>query len=332
MQDTLKKAAPAFRFLLRWVLPVLIAYAVWRQFERQQQDLGGIWQHFQAAARSGSGLLLALTLGLTALNWGLEARKWQVLARKLQPLGFRTAYKAILAGQSLGFVSQANAGDLAAKMGFLDARHRLAGIGALLLGNTLQFLITLTAGCLAYSYFLYRFPENASALHYALLAALWATVLLTAWLLSLRSRAVGLLRRSRLLHRGLAFFEVLERYPAPVLWQVAGLSGLRYVTFTVQFLLVLRLFGLGLPLTDQLTVVWLLFLVKSIVPAFSFLSDLGLRTLATVYFFGPYGVNAAQVTAASLAVWAINILLPVLVGTLFVGQLRYFSSEEKNKT
>lgn len=324
---------PAFRrifiFLLRWIVPLLIIGLVIRTLQNKQQDLGEVWQYIQSAFSQQNSWWLILTLVLTGLNWSIEAWKWQVLAHKLEHISFYTALRGVLAGQSLGFVTQANVGDLTGKMGFLQAKNRLNSIGAFLLGSTLQFLVTLFAGTLAYTYFLYRMPETPSLGHWIALVLLWLSNLATFFLLTLRDRAAPLLENIKWLASSARFFRVLESYSSTDVGQVTALAAFRFTTYSIQFLLVLYGFGVELPLVDQLTVVWLLFLTKSVIPAFSFLSDLGIRTFSTLYFFSFYQVNPALVTSASLTIWVINIVLPVLVGILFVAQLKYLKREEK---
>lgn len=324
MQNNLNNVA--FRqfslFLLKWIAPILILWLVVRSLQEKQQDLGQVVTLLQQAFTGKNGGWLILTLLLTAVNWSIEALKWQALARKLEPMPFGTALKGVLAGQSLGFVSQANLGDMAGKMGYLSARNRLDSIGAFLLGSTIQFLVTLFAGTLAYTAFLVRISAGWG--HWAVLTALWIACLITFWLLTLRGRAAPLLERVSWLASSARFFRILETYSRKDVAYVTTLASLRFLTYSLQFLLVLYGFEVGLPVADQLTVVWLLFLTKSIIPAFSFLSDLGIRTFSTVYFFGFYDVNPALVTSASLTVWLVNILIPVLVGIVFVVQLRYF--------
>ncbi len=324
---------PAFRriiiFLLRWIVPLLIIALVVRTLQSKQQDLGEVWQYIQSAFSQQNSGWLIVTILLTALNWSIEAWKWQVLARKLENISFYTALRGVLAGQSLGFVTQANVGDLTGKMGFLQAKNRLNSIGAFLLGSTVQFLVTLFAGTLAYSYFLYRMPQTPGPGHWVALTLLWISNLVTLYLLSLKHRAAPLLEKIKWLASSARFFRVLESYSSSDVFQVTALAAFRFSTYSIQFLLVLYGFGVDLPLIDQLTVVWLLFLTKSVIPAFSFLSDLGIRTFSTLYFFSFYQVNPALVTSASLTIWVINIVLPVLVGILFVAQLKYLKREEK---
>ncbi|PQA60036.1 hypothetical protein C5O19_10585 [Siphonobacter curvatus] len=329
MQNNVNYAAfrRFFLFLLQWVLPVVIIWLVIRTLQQKQQDLGSVWEAIQVAFTGQNGWWLGLTILLTALNWSIEAWKWQVLARKLESLSFYTALRGVLAGQSLGFISQANVGDLTGKMGFLQAKNRLNSIGAFLLGSTLQFLVTLFAGTLAYTYFLYRMPEHPGVGHFIALGLLWLTTLLTVYVLSLKHKAAPTLERISWLASSARFFRVLETYSSGDVRFLVFLASFRFLTYSIQFLLVLYGFGVSLPVLDQLTVVWLLFLTKSVIPAFSFLSDLGIRTFSTLYFFSFYRVDPALVTSASLTIWLLNILLPVLVGIVFVAQLRYLKNQ-----
>lgn len=324
MQVKVKKAArrralPA----LKAVLLLVIVGTVWYTLRQQRQGLDDIFREFRTALTLPNALLLALVIALTALNWSLEARKWQALARRIEAVTFADALRGVLAGLSIGFVSQVNAGDFLGKVGSLRSDRRLEALGAVLLGSGVQSFVTLAFGTLAYALFLNRVPQSPDRAHLLVLAGLGGTLAASLWLYARRDRLETWLARFGWLRRFSRNFHVLQTYTPGEVSAVLGWATLRHLTFTGQFLLVLRMFDVRLPLVDSWTAVNGVFLAKTLVPAFHFLSDLGIREFSALYFFGFFGVPAARVVSATLTLWLFNLLLPVLVGSVFVFQLRF---------
>lgn len=324
MQVSLKNVARRRTLpLLKASVLLVVAGTVWYTLRQQRQGLSAIFQEFTKALTLPNAVLLGLVVALTALNWSLEARKWQALARKIEPISFGDALRGVLAGLSIGFVSQVNAGDFLGKVGSLRSDRRLEALGAVLLGSGVQSFVTLAFGTLAYAAFLVRVPEPLGRGHFAGLAVLGSTLALALGLYARRNRLETGLARFRGLRRFSRNFHVLQTYSPTETARVLGWATLRHLTFTLQFLLVLAMFGIRLPLLDSWTVVSLVFLAKTLIPAFHFLSDLGIREFSALYFFGFFDVPAARVVSATLTLWLFNLLIPVLVGSAFVLQLRF---------
>jgi uncharacterized membrane protein YbhN (UPF0104 family) len=66
------------------------------------------------------------------------------------------------------------------------------------------------------------------------------------------------------------------------------------------------------------------FLVKSVIPT---LFDLGVREFSAVYFFSKFGFSPEPVMISSLILWIVNILIPSLVGTFLVFDLKISEKE-----
>jgi len=64
------------------------------------------------------------------------------------------------------------------------------------------------------------------------------------------------------------------------------------------------------------------FLLKSVVPSFTALTDLGIWELSAMYFFSLLHQNKVYVMSASLSLWFLNIALPRLMGLIFVWRLK----------
>ena len=102
------------------------------------------------------------------------------------------------------------------------------------------------------------------------------------------------------------------------------ISGVRYAIFVTQFVLLLVAFGVHLPALEFITGITATFLLKSLLPSLSALTDIGMRELSAMHFFSLFGQDKAQVISASLSLWLLNIAVPSLIGLLFVFRLNVF--------
>ena len=324
MQDSyitpLKKVANSgtLSLLIKAVLLVsLLTYITVVLF--RNQDLA--WQFNQVSMnlinKGWSWIYVWLILAIP-VNWGLETVKWQTLLRPLTGVSLSQAAKGVLTGLSLGFMTPHSLGDYFGRMAHLGSSQRLASTGAMLLGRGVQFLSTLLFGLVGLWY--WCLVEPTSWVWGIFLFTLMA--LMVMWLMFLRGRKYFVDLCGRFWPAAHRFVEVLSLYSRREIWTVFGLSSLRYVVFASQFAFLL--YWLDLPL-DLLQigagVTWIL-LAKSVIPAFNFLSDLGVREFSALYFFGLLGVSPAPVLTASLSIWVLNILIPTLVGSIFITQMK----------
>jgi uncharacterized membrane protein YbhN (UPF0104 family) len=90
-------------------------------------------------------------------------------------------------------------------------------------------------------------------------------------------------------------------------------SGLFFFCYLVQFVLLIIAFSHHAPLGDFLLASILIMFSKSILSPLS-LSELGIREGASIFFLSQFGEPAIVALNASLSLFAINILLPSIIG------------------
>ncbi|WP_449451394.1 lysylphosphatidylglycerol synthase domain-containing protein [Spirosoma taeanense] len=302
------------------VFAALVAY-IGHVLRQQRFD----WAVVQRQLRSVTypELWASALLLLTPINWGFEALKWQILLRRVEPTGFWGAYRGVLAGVSLGFALPAQLGDTAGRVLSLRSGERGGAIGASLVSGGMQFYVALVFGTIAWAHHLTIAPERDN------LAGRW--LLLGLAVLSAGGVAFGLVR-----HRLVRWLEIrpgLSRFAS--YWNVAGqyndseiglalcAAALRYLIFSIQFYLAMRLIGIDLPVRISASGIGLVFLVKTLTPAFNLLSDLGVREAASLWVFAPFDVPAPVLLTATLTLWVANVLTPVLVGLIWVWKLKW---------
>ncbi len=312
------------KIVLRLKLTVFVGLIAYISYHLRQQpmSLPGIWHQLQTGITSADWLVGLVVL--TPVNWGLEARKWQLLARRIEPVRFSEAYRGVLAGVSLGFVLPMLAGDAAGRVLSLQTNRRSGAVGASLVSGGLQFLAALLIGTVAWVYHLLTIPARSNPASWALFA-LFSLILLASLL------AAGLRHQLRnwstktsygWIRRVQPYWQIATEYTATDLGTAFGLAVLRHLTFSLQFYVALRLYGIDLTPGPMLSGVGLVFLAKTITPAFTFLSDLGVREAAALWVFAPYHLSAPLLLSATFTLWLTNVLAPVLVGLAAVWRLR----------
>ncbi|GAB3717793.1 lysylphosphatidylglycerol synthase domain-containing protein [Spirosoma lituiforme] len=300
------------------VFAVLLTYIV-HVIQQQPFDWSTVQTQLRAVSHPeqwGVSLLL-----LTPVNWGLEALKWQILLRRVESVRFWEACKGVLAGVSLGFAMPAQLGDTTGRVLSLRT-NRAGGIGASLVSGGMQFYVSIVFGAVAWAYHLMLVPERSHT------AGRWLLVLLVS--LSLGGIGFGLARKQLVryasgrpaLQRFADYWAVAGLYSDREIGLALGVAALRYLVFSLQFYLAMRVVGLILPPTVAASGIGLVFLAKTITPAFNLLSDLGVREAASLWVFSPFAVSVPVLLTVTLTLWVANVLIPVLVGLIWVWKLK----------
>ncbi|MGV3585536.1 MAG: lysylphosphatidylglycerol synthase transmembrane domain-containing protein [Adhaeribacter sp.] len=282
--------------------------------------------------QNGQGVFIFLALGLITINWGLEARKWQKLAAKVEPLNFWQAYRAVLVGICLGFITPNRMGDYAGRIMELQSQQRLEALGAIFLGRFCQLIITVATGSVGIFYFLASFLNPG----FGILAGVATTLLLINGGIFLLLFRPGILLTAAaaipILNRFMQYVNIIATYSVAEIRHLLWLSFWRYSVFLGQFMLLLYAFGVQVPWYQMALGVSGTFLLKSVVPSVSALADLGMRELSAIYFFSLLGQSSFLVMSASLSLWFINIGIPSLVGLLFIWRLKWkIKTKKKSK-
>jgi hypothetical protein len=289
-----------------------------------------------AAFRSGAGGPIVLAAILIPLNWGLEAAKWHLLSRKVERVTWMQAYRAVLVGICLGFITPNRVGDYAGRIIELKSRHRLEALGAVFLGRFCQLVLTLTAGSAGLFYFcLHTWTLPVPGLLPGIGVGLG---LLNggAYLVLFNPRIlVGMAAATPFLKRFLPYLSIISRYTTREMAWLVAWSALRYLVFLSQFLLLLWAFGIQTGSLAMTMGVACTFLLKSVLPSFNAFTDLGMRELSAMYFFSLLQQDKVLVMSASLSLWLLNIAVPSLIGLILVWQIKLKSLSDdplkKNK-
>ena len=293
----------------------IMLYYIIKVFVQKNEDLEAIKSQLSVLLKPNNLVIISAIIGLNFINWALEAMKWQVLVKPIEEISLLAAYKGVLTGLSFGFVSPANLGDMAGRMLTVKNETRKRSFGALFMDSSIQTYITLFFGTIALSYFIFYLLPAISLFYSIVFISLIFGLIVGIVLVRARHILGHFFLKIPWSQNLIPYFEIISLYNISTILKALWIGTLRYTVFTFQFLLIFLVFQIHLPLADSLMIINLIFLSKTIIPTFNFLTDLGVRQISALYLFDFYGVNHSVVIAAVFSLWLTNILLPVLGGT-----------------
>ncbi|MBL6448328.1 flippase-like domain-containing protein [Fulvivirga sp. 29W222] len=258
---------------------------------------------------------LVVVMGLMFVNWGIEAVKWMVLVKPLAKMSFLSAIKGVLTGLSLSFMTPHGLGDYFGRVMQAGNPNRGRYIGAIMLGRFCQMVPTALFGTLG----LYYISATAMWVYVFLALVAGGTILL---IYHNGYRLIEGVMPEKFKNKLIYYFGIINMYSFVEVVKVLLLSIFRYFVFALQFGVILALFLPGIGLDLNIAGVTWIFLSKSILPTFNFLSDLGVREFSAIYFYEKYQVDLMAVVSASLTLWLINILVPTIIGAPLTLKMR----------
>ena len=334
------KLSKTYNILIRFTILVFTFYFLYRQLFFKH-DFSSFLRNTETVTQNKHFIsLLLLTIFFLPINLLLESRKWQFLMQKLETISLFEAFKAVLAGISVSVFLPNRIGDYLGRVFVLKKADRLQATLATILGSMAQLLTTLVFGMTGLIFFLPQWINTQTSTGHWMLAGLIFSILFAMALLIFAflnfSVFSDLLKRlSGRAYRKIAHYaKVFSWYHYRELLYVWILSMLRYLVFSLQFYLFLHLFDVPVRYPEAMLIISLIYLLMSIIPTIA-LSEIGVRGSVSLYVFGLYWQNPmdevlkSHIVAASSALWILNLVIPALIGLLFIFKLRFFRN---NKT
>ncbi len=307
-------------WLLKIALFVLLAYIIYQQiFGRADiEDIRDQWQQLWNW-QSSIGLLLVIIL--MGINWGIETYKWQQLIRKIEDISFKRAIQAVMCGVSLSFFTPNRVGEYGGRVLLLQIGNKLQGIALTLVGSLSQWVANVSIGIIGFCTFV---------IYYGSLSLVWVIPLVTCSLLILLLSALCYFHLDWLQHlkKYFPFFERFNKYLAPLqafqtreLAFFLVLSYLRYGIYTLQYILLIALFGIDTSIGIALIMVTSIFFIQTIVPSIA-LIELGIRGNVALFFWGLITTQNIAILAATFTLWIINLVIPASIGMFLFFSLK----------
>lgn len=267
---------------------------------------------------------------LIAVNWGLEAWKWKLLVSTVRPVKFFTAYKAVLSGVSFSVALPNRVGEYIGRMMYQPEGSRLQTISLAIVGSIAQLLATLFFGMwglgLLKKQLLTAYPQAVIWYQFALYGLLFIFCLLLLFYFKV-STMVAFFSRWLRSHRWLYLVESLQNFNASFLIKIFLLSSIRYGVFLAQYIAVFYLFHVDVSPVIIMNVMSVVFLSLAVIPSIALL-EVGFRGEVSLRLMGLFSANSLGIGLTSVTIWAMNLILPALIGTLLLLNIKLLSKND----
>ncbi len=282
-------------------------------------DLKGSYLH------SFTLILLVFSLGI--LNWSLEAIKWSSLIKKVHELSISKIVASILLGITANLLAPNRTGDLAGRLKYIPASKRSKVLYLNFFNASSQLLMTYIFGLLSLFFFAeYIQPLNNLADTEKLLI-----------LVALISVGIILFFRSNLLLNTFIRFSSpkVEKASLPNLTnqdriRSFGFSAARYVTFLLQFYLILRICGMEIGIIESSMALAFIFFSNTFIPS-NWLVEILSKGTITYFVFQLLGYAAPTAVTATILLWFVNIALPSILGVYYVKDINWIRMFQLNR-
>jgi hypothetical protein len=244
----------------------------------------------------------AVLLLLFLLNYLMEAIKWQNLLASWSPISIFKSYQSVLIGQAFAFFTPARSGDYVGRILLLPSGSKIKGVAQLAWSSYAQLIITISIGSIALFFNLPFFPWIKWFMPMGLIAALFVYFhpgQFKGWLHKINKLQIENKLKLHLL----------------------GLSFLKYMIFILQYTWAVKMLNIPITPIDLWIALGVLFLLLSIIPSIS-LTDLVIRGQLIVVLLEPYYNNSLMLICLSTIIWAVNFLLPAIIGAFLLINFR----------
>lgn len=248
---------------------------------------------------------------LFPVNRLCEAWKWQFLVRGFEPMNIMEAQRQVYYGTIAGFVTPYKLGEYPGRALLFrhTEQHWLTATCLGMIGGYAMTTVIVVFGLPAAVWWLAPDSSLIWSIALALLGALLAIIALPALMRRLQAREWKS-EQTRLLVGSMAS---LSYHDIAVL---LGISLVRYAVFSLQLLLTLLFCGVTLDALSMLVTLPLYYLLITVTPNVP-AAEIAVRGAWAVAIFERFGSDiSAAAVIATLVLWAINTILPLIIGSI----------------
>ncbi len=308
---------------------VIVVLALWFLYKKvfANENLSEMYQWFLSTFRKQASWPLVLVLLLMFVNWLLDAMKWKYLIKKEEEVTLWLSIKAVFLGITVSIFTPNRVGEFGGRVFCLEKADRIKAVLITILGNVAQLLATIIFGTLALVHYIHSysgFLDGEADYWFFILVFIAAIVVCTLIALYLNTHWLSsFFMKFKFLRKYQQYSNVFSYYSIKELLYIIFLSSARYAVFSLQFYILLLFFQVEVNLLESLTMSSLVFLTISIIPTIA-LTEIGLRGSIAIYFFGLVSANHIGILTATFGLWFTNLVLPALLGTVLVYNLKFF--------
>jgi len=265
---------------------------------------------------------------LMIINWALEAIKWQTLVQPFQKIKFIYSFQSVLAGITIGLLTPKRIGDIGGRCLMLKKGNRQKGMFGFIVNSIIQTGVTTFFGFLALLLFFHYSLHFSDKQYFILLFSAIFILSVTTWIISHLSGFMRLIQKIPFINFKESNLNFTDQFKTRTILKIFSLGVLRYMVFTIQFLILLRLFGIHLSTLTVFMGVGLTYFLMTFIPLSS-IAELGVRGSVAVFIFGMFSPATASILLATFSLWIINLAVPAAIGSIIIYRSENFNFNKR---
>ena len=257
------------------------------------------------------------------LNWLVEALKWRYMISKIENISIMTAYRAIFTGITVSTFTPNRIGEYGGRVFCLEQGDRIKAVFITVLCSMSQLLVTILYGSISLFILFDEILIDKTFLSVSLLILLNLFLLFSYFNIS---HIVNFLGKFKLIKSFKKYLEVLVMYNYKDLIIAFIYSNTRYFIFSLQFIILLHVFGINISFMDAILSVMLIFFFITITPTIT-IAEIGVRGSVAIFVLGLFSSNDIAILSSTTLLWLINLIIPAIIGSFFIFSLKFFRSK-----
>ena len=321
-------------WLIKAIIACLFGLLLWYDIYKRE-NFNEIKNLFFAELKGENAIWLVACCILMPLNWAAETIKWGFLVRRVQHISFWQAYRAVFAGVTSSLFLPNRIGDFGGRILFLKSKNAVKVVLSTFVGSWAQQLILIAFGFLGFAYFLITLWQVDRFILDGIIGLGVVFVILLLFMFLSLEMVVPIFKKIRLLYRFprlIKSVNVLRQYSQYELLRTLFWAFIRYVIYTIQYFLILRFFGIDVEILRGVSCIATIYLLQTSIPLPPIVGLLARGEIA-LKIWGIFSANELSILAATFTLWVINLIIPALIGLVFMLQLNVLKSlgYEKNQ-
>lgn len=331
------KLRKTYNNLIKVTVVILTVFFLYDQLIIDK-DLSSITEVFANLDSSLLNLIfISIAILLIPANVLIESFKWQYLISKLEHVNIWNSVKAVLTGITVSMIMPNRVGDYLGRVFILKKADRLQAVLSTILGSMSQLITTIIFGLIA---IIFSYPEYINIegsinawLYIGTIFLIIITIAISLFTYLNFSVVAEILKKI-----SGPYAEKIDKYASVFSWynsrellKVLLLSMLRYMIFSLQFFLILKFFDVPVSYPISMMLVAVVYIFITLIPTIA-LTEIGVRGSVSLFVFRHHFElqeiwnqdMAVLVVSASTILWLFNIILPAIVGTFFIFNLKFF--------
>ena len=326
---SMRKRSQKWLLIFKIILPFFFIGAITWQLV-YKLDFNYLLSEFRQEFHDFRIELLLLAVLLMPVNWFLELLKWKGLVDIFQERTLKESMKSILSGVCLSIITPHRIGEYAGRLIGIQKQHYWKAVFSTGVSGFAQNIIILAGGILALI-FVFDDIIGVNVNFKNELITICAIILLLLAFSLYRLDIIFSLVQKLNLHKLFSHFEeallFVKHIPTVLISRTLLFAALRYLVYTVQFVLILQFFHVDLPMIISFPCVAMIFLIQSGIPLPA-LANLFARGEISILIFSFWSVNELSVLCSTLILWIINLLIPALMGLMIIEKTKMLKHVE----